>query len=155
MVAIVGLSAVKTVALTVDTAIYADGDVLADLQAVAGFMRADGGRAVIQSVTLLDKSDQAVAMDLFISPSAVSLGTENAAPSISDANAAGLQRICNIGTSDYIDMGGCRIATITGLGLVVEAAAGETTMYIGAVTRGGTPTYGASDLTLLIGLLQD
>jgi hypothetical protein len=94
-------------------------------------------------------------MDIFISPSAVSLGTENSAPNISDTDAQGLQRICNIASGDYIDLGGCRIATVTGLGLVVEAAEGTTTMYIGAITRGGTPTYAASDLTLQIGLLQD
>jgi hypothetical protein len=152
---VVGVSTVKTVTLSVDTSAYADGDVLADLQAVTNFMRADGGRAVIQSVTLIDKSDQAVAMDIFISPSAVSLGTENSAPNISDTDAQGLQRICNIASGDYIDLGGCRMATVTGLGLVVEAAEGTTTMYIGAITRGGTPTYAASDLTLQIGLLQD
>lgn len=143
---------VITVTLSTDTSAYADGDILADLQAVGGFFRQPGGRALIQSVTVLDKADQGVALDLLTSPNPVSLGTENAAPSISDANADGLQRLCRVEAADYIDLGGCRLATKAGLGLLVEAAAGSTTLHLGAITRGGTPTYGAADVVLRLGV---
>lgn len=151
---VVGMSDVISITLSLDTSAYTSGDVLADLQEVANFMRADGGRAVIQSVTVLDKDDQGVEMDLFISPSAVSLGTENATPDITDANAEGLQHLCNVAVDDYQDLGGSKLATIKAIGLVVEAAAGSKSMYVGAITR-GTPTHTASGLVLQLGLLLD
>lgn len=140
------------VALSLDTSAYADGDVLADLQEVANFVRANGGRAIIQSITVLDKDDQGIAMDLFVSPLAVTLGTENSGPSISDANAEGLQHICRVEAGDYLDLGGCRIATKRGLGVTVEAGAATRSMYVGAITR-GAPTHSAAGIVLLIGLL--
>lgn len=151
---VVGMSDVISVTLSLDTNAYASGDVLANLQEVANFMRADGGRAVIQSVTVLDKDDQGAEMDIFISPNAVSLGDENATPDISDADAEGLQHLCNVSGDDYQDLGGCQVATVKAIGLVVEAAAGSKSMYIGAITR-GTPTHSASGVVLQLGLLLD
>lgn len=144
---------VVEVTLSLDTSIYADGDVLADFQALAGAVRLVGGKALIQSVSVLDKDDQGVAFDILLSQTAISLGTENAAPSISDANAATVQRVCRIETTDYIDLGGCRIATKANIGLVVEAAIASTSLYVGAITRGGTPTYSAAGLVLRFGLV--
>lgn len=144
---------VVEVTLSLDTSIYADGDVLADFQALSGAVRLAGGKALIQSVSVLDKDDQGVAFDILLSQTAISLGTENAAPSISDANAATVQRVCRIEAADYIDLGGCRIATKAGIGLMVEAAAGSTGLFIGAITRGGTPTYTASGLVVRLGLI--
>lgn len=141
------------VTLSLDTSAYADGDVLADMQAVADCVRVEGGRAIIQSITVLDKSDQGTALDIFISPSSASLGTENSAPNISAANTEGMQYVCRIATSDYIDLGNARIATVKNIGLMVEAAAGTTTLYIGAITRGGTPTYSAAGIIIYLGML--
>lgn len=144
---------VITVTCTLDTSAYAAGDVLFDMQEVAGFMRENGGRAIIQSITVLDKDDQGVAFDIITSPNANSLGTENAAPSVSDANADGMQRLCRIEASDYIDLGGCKLATRTNLGLQVESGAASTSMYIGGITQ-GAPTHSASGLVLRIGVVR-
>jgi hypothetical protein len=152
---VVGLGDLIPLTLSLDTLAYSDGDVLADMQALTDFLRAEGGRAIIQSLTVLDKDDQGVAFDVLVSPNANSLGSENSAPAISDANAEGLQRLCRVETSDYIDLGGCRLATVRNLGLVVEAAPGSTTLYVGAITRGGSPTYSAAGLILYFGVLWD
>jgi hypothetical protein len=153
---------VVAVTLSVDTSAYADGDVLADFQEVTNFVRTNGGRALIQSLTVLDKDDQGVAMDIFTTPSAISLGTENSAPSITDTNAEGVQCVrppgntYSIEASDYKDLGGCKLATVSNIGLLVEAlgtTGHEKSIYIGAITRGGTPTYSASGLILRFGLL--
>ncbi len=93
-------------------------------------------------------------MDIFVGADAVSLGTENDAVSISDSDAVSLQRVCNVASGDYADVGGAKIATKAGLGLVVQAAAGNASLYIGAVTR-GTPTHTAAGIVLKIGFLQD
>jgi hypothetical protein len=140
------------VVLTLDTSAYADGDVMADFQQVTGFFPTAGGRALIQSVTVLDKADQGIAFDILTSRTAISLGTENSAPSISDTNAEGVQRLTRIETSDYIDLGGCRIATKVPIGLPVEAAAGSTSLWIATIIR-GAGTYAADSVVLRIGVV--
>lgn len=143
---------VISVDLTLDTNAYADGDVLADFQELTNFVRTVGGRGIIQSITVLDKDDQGLAFDILSSPSAVSLGAENAAPSISDTDAAGVQRVVRVETTDYIDLGGCKIATKTNIGLEIEAAADSRSVYIGAIIR-GAGTYSATGIRLRFGLI--
>jgi len=147
---VVGIAAVKTLTFTLDTSAYASGDVLADMTEVAGIARADGAAILIQSVSVLDKDNQGVEMDLMISPNSNSLGSLNGAVSISDANAEGLQRICNIASTDYVALIGSKLATKTGIGLMVQAAAGSSKLYVGAITR-GTPTHTAAGIVVQIG----
>lgn len=141
------------VTLSLDTSAYADGDVLADTQEVAGLFPAGGGCMVLQSVTVLDEDDQGVGLDILFLDSNVSLGTENSAPSISDANARSILGRVSVTASDYFDLGGSRIATIAGLGLVLKGAAGATSVWVAAVTRSGTPTYTAAGLKLKLGVI--
>lgn len=152
---VVGLSEVLDVTLSLDTNAYSDGDVLADTQEIANAVRVPGGTAILQSVQVLDEDDQGCALTLVFSSGSGTLGTENAAPSISDANARNILGYVSVAALDYIDLGGSRIATIRGAGLVLKAAAGATSLYIAAITRGGTPTYTAAGIKLKLGLLQD
>lgn len=144
----------KQVVLTCVTGAQTTGDIIADLQEVTDFVRADGATATIKSITVLDKDDQAIELDFVIGPTAVSLGTEGAAVDITDAEAEELQLLANVVAADYTDLIGCQIATITDLNLVVKAAPGSRSLYIGAITR-GSPTYSAAGLVLQIGLLWD
>ena len=139
-----------------DTSIYADGDVLFATTALAGMFRVAGGRSLVQSLAVIDTDDQGVAFDLFYLQTNVSLGTINAAPSITDADAiaSNIRRICRVESTDYIDLGGCRIANKDNIGAMIEAAAGVTGGYLAAITRGGTPTYTASGLLLRLGVIQ-
>jgi hypothetical protein len=144
---------VISVTPTLDTSAYASGDTLFDSTAVASAVRVSAGRAVLQSITVIDKDDQGVALDLFVFDSSVTFGTANAAPSISDADAAKCLGFAQVLAADYIDVGGAKIACVKNIGLPLEAASG-TTLYIAAITR-GTPTHTASGLVIRIGLLQD
>jgi hypothetical protein len=49
-----------------------------------------------------------------------SFGAENSAPAITDVSAREILGYVSVGTSDYIDLGGCRVATKTGIGLVAK-----------------------------------
>ena len=142
----------KYLTLSLDTNAYTAGDVLFDFQEVASAARLDDGAVLIQSVSVVDADDQKQAMDIWVASAAVSLGTENAAPNISDANAVTLQLLCSVGASDYKDLGGVSIATIRNLGLTAGAASGGKSIYIGGITQ-GTPTHTASGLRLIIGLI--
>jgi hypothetical protein len=144
---------ITTVTLSLDTSAYADGDVLADTQIVTNCFRINDGFGVIDSITVLDEDDQGAGFDLIFLDSNVSLGTENAAPSITDANARNILGWVRVSAADFIDLGGSRLATLTGLSLAVKAVSGTDDMYVAAISR-GTGTYTASGIQLRIGISQ-
>ena len=151
-----GVTKVIDVTLSLDTAVYADGDVLADTQEVARAVRAGPRSGLLQSVVVVDKDDQGAAMDLYVLDSNVSLGTENSGVSISDANAAKILGKVAIAAGDYYDMGGVRVAAGSNqrnLAIPVAVTSG-TSLYLGAVSR-GTGTYTASGVVVRLGFLQD
>lgn len=141
------------VTLTLDTLIYAAGDVLSDTAEVVGAARVNGGRAVLESVILIDEDDQGIALDLHFFATNVSLGTKNVAPSISDVNAREHLGAISIVAGDYKDLGGVRVATLRSLGLLLEAAAASTSVWVQAVTQ-GAPTHTANGIRLKLGLVQ-
>lgn len=145
---------VITVTLSVDTSIYADGDVLADTQTITDAMRIAGGHGVLQSLQLVDPDDQGQPMDLYFFSVTHSLGTENLAPSISDANAIDIFGPVPIASGDYRDLGGCKVASVRGIGLMLESASGSRDLYVGAISR-GTGTYAGGSLTLKLSFLWD
>jgi hypothetical protein len=139
--------------LSLDTNAYADGDVLADRQALANVVGLPAGAGVVQSITLLDCDDQGQALDIVILDSDVSLGTENAAVSIGDADAAKIIAIVEVAADDYIDLVNSQVACKDNLGIAFKCAAGDTSLYIGAISR-GTGTYTAAGIKMRIGILQ-
>jgi hypothetical protein len=146
-----GNSEVIDVTLSLDTAAYASGDVLAATQEVASAVAANGGKAVLHSVTVLDKDDQGQALDLVFLRTNVSLGTENAAVSITDADAEEILGVVQVTAGDFLDFGANRVATMPSVGLVLEAGASSTSLYLAAVSK-GTGTYSASGIVVKLGL---
>lgn len=144
---------VKSVTFSVDTNAYASGDLIADTQEIDGAVVGVGGVAVLDSITLIDEADQGVALYLVFLNASTSMGTENSAPNISDANAtAKILGHVAIAATDYVDVGGAKVATKSNLGLVLQAAATSDSLYVAIVNSTGTPTYAADDLTALFGL---
>lgn len=155
VVAVGGTTYVLDVTLTLDTAIYADGDLLADVQSVGNAVRINNGTGILQSVRVLDEDDQGIGMDLVFITSNSTFGTENAAPTITDTLARDILGIVSISSSDFIDLGGSRVATKTGIGLGIIPTTGARTVYMAAITRGGTPTYTANGLRVRLTFLAD
>ena len=148
-----GHSVVKDLTLSLSTDQYADGDVLADTQELASAIRLAGGSGVVQSLVVVDKDDQGQALDVYLLDSNVSIGTENSAVGISDANAAKVLGKIAVAAADFYDMGGVRVASLANLSVVVEVSSG-TSLYVAVVSR-GTGTYTASGVVLRFGILQD
>lgn len=146
-------TSVVDVTLALDTATYADGDVLAATAMVPNFFSQSGGALLLQSLTVLDEDDQGVGFDLVFLDAAKSIGPLNGVPSVSDADARSIIGRVRVSASDYVDLGGCRIASLTGLGLVLKGVEGGTSVFVAAITRGGTPTYSAAGLRLKLGLI--
>ena len=137
--------------LSIDTNIYADGDVLADTQELASALRVAAGSGYINQIRVNDKDDQGQPLDILILQTNVSIGTENLAVSISDANSDQIIARIQVYSSDYYDLGGVKIAYPAMNPILIEAAAASTSLWIAVVSR-GTGTYSASGITLLFGI---
>jgi hypothetical protein len=144
---------ITTVTLSLDTNAYADGDVLAATQIVTNCFRIVNGFGVIDSITVLDEDDQGIGFDLVFFDANTALGTENSAPDISDANARTILGWVRVSAADFIDLGGSRLATLTGLSLAVKSVVDTDDMYVAAISR-GAGTYSATGIQLRIGISQ-
>lgn len=148
-------SRIVDVTLSLDiSAAYASGDVLADTQVVSNALRIINGNGLLNSVVVLDEDNQNQALDLVFLSSNVSIGTENSAVSVTDANARNILGIVRINSYDWISLGGVGVATITGLTLGLQAASGSPDLYLAAITR-STPTHTASGIRLRLNIITD
>lgn len=148
--------ALISVTLSLDTAAYASGDLLADAQEVAGVALATGGEAELVSLTVIDEDDQGAAFDVYLASASTTWGTENSAPTVSDAAARSIQAVIPIATADYKDLGGVRVAQprlAQNIGVVCSCVGG-TSLYVAVVNGSGTPTYTASGVRLVFGFRQ-
>ena len=127
---------------------------LADTQALAAAVRTNAGFGVVASIVLNDEDDQGIALDVVFLDANTSLGTENAAPSISDANARNILGIVSVAAGDWTNIGGVRVATLRNINLPIKGASGSTSVYIALISK-GTGTYTASGITGRISILQD
>lgn len=144
---------ITNVTLSLDTSAYADGDVLADSQAISACLRANDGTGTITNVTLTDIDDQGVGLDLLFLDANVSLGTENAAPSITDGNAANILGWVRVAASDWIDLGGVRLASVP-CSIPVKGVSGTDDLYVAAISR-GAGTYTASGIVVRVAIACD
>lgn len=151
--AVGGHSVVKEVSLSLDTNAYASGDVLAATQEIASALRLSGGSGLLHSIMVLDKDDQAQALDLVFLNANGSIGTENSAVSVTDAVADTILGIVEVAAGDYVDLVNSQLAVKTNVGIVLKVASG-TSLYVAAISR-GTGTYTASGVTLKVGIIQD
>ncbi|HYF47593.1 MAG TPA: hypothetical protein VD926_15365 [Acidimicrobiales bacterium] len=137
--------------LTTATTSYAAGDVLGTGWTFTSMARASGGMGRIIGAALLDDGDVTVAVDLYIASGSITFGTDNAAPSVSDADAA---KILNVIGISMTDLGGCRFGSASGLSVPYFCDA--TSLYVYAVTRAAHSFFAAvDDLHLRLFFEQD
>lgn len=148
---------VRTVTLSLDTSAYASGDLLADTQEVPFAFDETDSAGILQSIEVIDKDDQGAAFDIYVLDANVSFGTENSTPSISDTNAESILpgMPIAVGTGDYKDLGGVKVAGLSTLALPVKSAVQSRSIYIAVVNGSGTPTYTASGIVIRLGILRD
>ena len=144
----------KDLVLSCDTAAYTSGDVLAAPQELVGVCL--GGHPVkLESISLLDKDDQGLAMELYILRSLAPMGAENAAVAWTNVRADEILAMVPIGTANYTDLGSSQFVTRSaaagdaGMGAICYSSGGSS-LWVGAVTR-GTPTHSVAGITLKLG----
>jgi hypothetical protein len=151
-----GITVFKDVTLSLDTSVYANGDLLADSQIVDGAVRVADGTGVIESISVLDEDDQtAYAFYLVFFSANVSMGTENAAPTMADADARNFLGAVSFATADAIDLVNSKVYQKNGLRVPIKAASGTDDIYMAAVVITGTPTHTASGVRVRLGIRQD
>jgi hypothetical protein len=144
-------STVRDLVLSLDTAQYASGEVLADTQELTDAVRVQGGTGVIHSILVQDDDDQGAALDIIILDANTSIGTENSAVTMADND--NILGSVSVLASDYVDMANSQHACLTNVGIVVKSKTDQS-LFVAAVSR-GTGTYTASGITLRFGILQD
>lgn len=135
-----------------DTAILASGDIIATTEIIRNVFPSPSHGVVLVSLELIDADDQGAALDVYFFSGSGTLGTENSAPSISDANALNFLARVPVATGDYTDLGGVRVVNLKNLWTVLTPVSGSCDMYGAIVNGAGTPTYTASGLSLRLGL---
>ena len=140
---------------TLDTNAYAQNDILFDFEAVtlnAGASSARPGRGTINNFILLDKDDNGNQITVYFSDSSsASLGTLNAAISITDAHAATILGQVDTGAT-YEDLIGCKSIQPSAFAPIPFISTDDK-IYVGGALRGSaTPTHTAPGITMRIGL---
>lgn len=157
-------SRVITVVPTMDTNIYANGDVWFETTEVPLGVSFANCTPWLVDVQVVDGDDQTLFIwDLYLLRSNVAIGTLNGAANISDANALEIiGRIPFDGTAtipDGIDIGTSKLYSMSAgkppLPIMCKPAAGNPTkLYIAGVVRTGTPTNTAAGVTLKLGFVE-
>lgn len=149
-----GPAKMVTVNFTVDTSAYGASDLLADTQEIAEAVDETGRPALLQSLTILDTDDQTgSAYDIYILDRNVSMGTENAAPSITDANAVAILGLpIAIASADWKDLGGAKVAGKDAIGKLVKPNTGRS-LYAAIVNGAGTPTFASGIIQVRFGFI--
>jgi len=142
------------VTMALDTNVYADGDVLTATAEIPNAVLNNGGAGIIHSLALLDKDDQAGALDIVFMRTNKSLGTVNDPVSISAADAAEILGIVSITAAEYKDLVNSQFVSVGIVGLVFEAGAGSTSFFVSMISR-DAKTYTAAGLILKLGIAQD
>lgn len=141
-----------TVSMTTPTDAQDTGDVVAATQVVTNACSSINVPAIIESVTVIDTDDQKAILTAVFLDADVAFGTEDAAPSITDANALNILGSVEFVVADYIDVGGASYASKKAVGLVVNPAVGTRNIYMALYTPAtSTPTYASGIITVRIG----
>jgi hypothetical protein len=140
-----------------DTAAYAAGDVLAATAVISNVMRVNDGRAILFSLTGIDKSKQKPAMTILFYQTNVTSAAVNAANNLSDTdqlNLLGFHRILAADWIDYANNSICCFKGPTAPQLLLEGASGTKDVYAVCILDAGTPTFAVGDLMFKLGILQ-
>lgn len=116
--------------LTIATTSYASGDVLGAGWTFTNMVRVAGGTGRITSAVLLDDGDVIAGADLYLASAAIAFGADNAAPTVSDADAAKIVGL--IGVS-VVDLGSSRLAVAHGLSVPYKCDATSLFVYARAL----------------------
>jgi hypothetical protein len=143
--------------MSLNTSAYANADLLADTQSIDNaFDSKVDGTGLIRSLVVIDEDDQTLyVFSVWFLSGTGSLGTENSAPSATDAVCRTILAKVDFATTDGLDLGDAKVYSKTGLSIPVKAIAGTNDLGIAMVITTGTPTHTAAGIRVRIGIELD
>ena len=147
---------------TLSTDAYADNDVFFAATEIPNAVSSKGDCSKLTAITILNEDDVAHDIDLVFMQVQTNLGTINDAVGAGSlwtnalAKAAKVLGVVKVDWSTnsedlianlvyHTSSGNHGAAVTTGLPLLLQAESGSTSVYVAAVSRGGTPTCAADD----------
>ena len=152
---------------TLDTGAYADDDVFFNPTAIPNAVIGNGGCSKLIGISILNEDDVAHDIDIVFMQKSTNLGTLNSAVGSgmqwnnTQAKAAGVLGVVSIDWStNSVDLvnnlvyhtssGNHGAAVTSGLPMLLQAEDNSTSVYMAAVSRGGTPTTAADDYEIIL-----
>ena len=145
----------KTVTPVLETGALSDDDSIIDITEITNFMRREGGRAILESVTVIDKDDKGLELEIWLFDATATIPAKNAAWTLADAELDKVLAVIPIATADYFDAAAGQIAhaSMAEMGQVLKSVAGSRSLFMALVTRAGAGvTYTASGLVFRFGI---
>lgn len=140
---------------TINTSAYATGDCIGELMTFANAARVSGGSGIIQSILVIDRSQaQRAAMELLFFDRTVTVAGNNNPVAMSDGDMAYCLGIVPIGPYNTSWPGTPLNSFSTLLNVGLPFVLNGTDLFVQAIVR-ATPTYANTDLTFILGILQD
>jgi hypothetical protein len=150
------ITRMREVTLSLNTSAYANADLLADTQSIDAAFFAIDGTGLIRSLVVIDEDDQTLyTFSVWFLDGTGTLGTENSAPSATDAVCRTILGKVDFATTDGLDLGDSKVYSKTGLSIPVKAITGTDDLGIAAIVTTGTPTHSASGIRVRIGIELD
>jgi hypothetical protein len=141
-----------TVSMTTPADAQDAGDVIAATQIVAACTPANDVPSVLQSACLIDTDDVGVNIKAVFFSANTTLGTEDSAPDIDDTEALTVLGIVDFAAADYVDLGGSKYNTKTGIGLAMVPASGTDDVYMALYSPTGG-TWASGVITVRLGFI--
>ena len=144
---------VITVTLTTDAETIGDNKVFAQAIEIPFATAENGGSGLIKSITILDQTTTAPAMDIVFSTANTSISQDEGkavGEDVSDLDSAlvNMLGVVKIVAGDYTDLADSSLASKTGIDLGIHSADASTSIYASAINRSGG-NYTASATTVL------
>ena len=151
---------------TLDTSAYANNDVFFNSTEIPNAVVGDGGASKLIGITILNEDDSAHDIDIIFMQKSTDLGTINEAVGSNSkwtnvlAKAAGVLGVVSVdwsaGTSDFVNnlIYSSSTANPSGksatLPILLQAESDSNSVYMAAISRGGTPTTAADDYEIIL-----
>ena len=153
---------VVEITLVLDTAAYAQNDILSATAEVIGALPTNA-KASLESIVLRDAAKQNAAITVLLLKSDTSVGTANAAENMADSVGAQIVAVVPIAANDYISMTNFSMVSKTaaagdqGMGAMLHGKTDRddrwAPLYIAAkITDASSKTYAADSITIQLGL---
>jgi hypothetical protein len=135
---------------------YGSSDCIGGKLTLANAMRVSGGTGLLQSIQVIDKSNNKSALVILLfnaDPTSATITDKTAFAYSTDTSKQ--IRAIQVVNSDYVTINGVATADISVGSKVIKTASG-TTLYAAVVLNASTPTFAsASDFTISFGILRD